>query len=462
MFACCSSCQSAEKPAAVPVSQASSPKRNRLTVTSKATTDSQPASRASSKEDMTAEVKPRRKSEPPSPGSSPADARAAEDKAKPRRKTFNADHADVQMPDANVVEQLPPECTPEKIRAKKKFMTGDLVAKLSTPSQAFMGVTLQCGLLGTTSMNGNKPRIEREFEEKQFVVAGCGNASLAKSSLANLSIGASCAKGRKPEQPNQDNFFVVCSDPFVLCCVADGHGKDGHWASHWCACLLVHQVLEEISSHAAIPSDEKVSNIFDVTHKELCAAARSLGFDLQISGTTLSLVIVDRERKQLSMSWVGDSRCCVGRIGKRGRLDVVGESSDHKPNDSDERLRIVSNGGEVMLLPGDVPHRVFQKNSNLPGLAMSRAMGDLIGHAVGVIHMPGFLRLQFEKEDVLLCCSDGVWEFLDCRQALEIVMKFGRKKAAEAAKKLVEQAREKWLQESEDVTDDITAIVIWF
>lgn len=405
MFACCSSCQSAEKPTAVPASQAqsSAPKR-RLTVTSKEKqTESQPATTASSNEEATVEVKPRRKSEPPSPGLPPADTKDAEFKPKPRRKTFHPDHvcdaADVQMmPDTRAIEELSPERTPEKKQCRKKFKSGDIVSKLWAPEQAFMGMTVQCGLLGTSGVNSNKPRIDRDFEEKECVVAGGGNTSTAKSYLSKMNIGTCCAKGRKPEQPNQDNYFVVCSDPFVLCCVADGHGKHGHWASHWCACILLSLVLEEISSHAAVPSDDKVSNMFDFTHTELCAAARTLGFDLQISGTTLSLVIVDRERKHISMSWVGDSRCCLGRIGKRGRLEVVGESSDHKPNDSDERLRIISNGGEVMLLPGDVPHRVFQKNSDLPGLAMSRAMGDLIGHSVGVIHMPGFLRLQFEKE----------------------------------------------------------------
>jgi hypothetical protein len=37
------------------------------------------------------------------------------------------------------------------------------------------------------------------------------------------------------------------------------------------------------------------------------------------------------------------------------------------------------------------PARVWLKDENIPGLAMSRSMGDLIAHEVGVIAEPGYL-----------------------------------------------------------------------
>ena len=36
--------------------------------------------------------------------------------------------------------------------------------------------------------------------------------------------------------------------------------------------------------------------------------------------------------------------------------------------------------------PEDVPYRVFAKGKEIPGLAMSRSVGDLAGHMAGVIH----------------------------------------------------------------------------
>ena len=35
------------------------------------------------------------------------------------------------------------------------------------------------------------------------------------------------------------------------------------------------------------------------------------------------------------------------------------------------------------------PHRVWLKDENLPGLAMSRSLGDLVGASVGVTWEPG-------------------------------------------------------------------------
>lgn len=35
---------------------------------------------------------------------------------------------------------------------------------------------------------------------------------------------------------------------------------------------------------------------------------------------------------------------------------------------------------------------------------------------------PGIEWLDFQKDDLLLCCSDGVWEFLSNVEALNIVL----------------------------------------
>ena len=39
-------------------------------------------------------------------------------------------------------------------------------------------------------------------------------------------------------------------------------------------------------------------------------------------------------------------------------------------------------------MEGDIPHRVFIKGRAYPGLSMSRALGDTIAGAVGVISEP--------------------------------------------------------------------------
>ena len=67
---------------------------------------------------------------------------------------------------------------------------------------------------------------------------------------------------------------------------------------------------------------------------------------------------------------------------------------DHKPDDPDEKERILGRGGRIDCYKGrmgeDVgPARVWLKKEAFPGLAMSRSIGDACAHSVGVIAAPG-------------------------------------------------------------------------
>lgn len=231
-------------------------------------------------------------------------------------------------------------------------------------------------------------------------------------------------------------------------------------------------MLEQMEKAKSLPTAKAMTEIFEKVHKEVIRTANSEKFEVGLSGTTLSVAVIDREKRKILLAWAGDSRCVLGRpvkkgvisrlaSGPSGKSDYVGGSADHKPNDPKERRRVEEQGGEVLLLPGDVPHRVFAKGKEIPGLAMSRSIGDLAGHKAGVIHQPGIEWLDFQKDDLLLCCSDGVWEFLSNVEALNIVSQVGKKKAADGVQKLSAESRRLWLAEADDCCDDITVIAVW-
>lgn len=67
---------------------------------------------------------------------------------------------------------------------------------------------------------------------------------------------------------------------------------------------------------------------------------------------------------------------------------------DHKPDDPDESERIVAMNGRIESYKGRYgenvgPARVWLKNEQYPGLAMSRSIGDACAHSVGVSALPG-------------------------------------------------------------------------
>ena len=67
------------------------------------------------------------------------------------------------------------------------------------------------------------------------------------------------------------------------------------------------------------------------------------------------------------------------------------------------------------------PYRVWLQCAWVPGLAMSRALGDTLAHRVGVSSVPDVTELDLTPRDrLLVLASDGVWEFVSSREAVEI------------------------------------------
>ncbi len=72
------------------------------------------------------------------------------------------------------------------------------------------------------------------------------------------------------------------------------------------------------------------------------------------------------------------------------------------------------------------PARVYAKDEDGPGLAMSRSLGDTVAEKLGVISTPDVrvVRRQADKDRALVLCSDGVSEFLSNEKIGEIVFPF--------------------------------------
>jgi len=296
-----------------------------------------------------------------------------------------------------------------------------------------------------------------QFEEKKSRISG---DQIPENYLRQLGLAVTCKKGLKPESPNQDDYSLLIDGKQVLLGVFDGHGPFGHNVSNF-----IHTLLPKlISQHESFPTDPLQSFVpsFEKCQKSLemhCEHPEAV-FDCVLSGSTASVLLV-REDK-LYVAHVGDSRAVLSRKTAAGKREAVVLMPDHKPNLPEEKARIESRNGEVKKLPNDIPYRVFIRNRDFPGLAMSRSIGDMLCRDLGVISEPTFSVYDItEQDEFILLCSDGVWEFMSNEDAISLVAGMGRTKVAEAAEQLAKKAWARWIQSEGDVVDDITVMIAY-
>lgn len=316
----------------------------------------------------------------------------------------------------------------------------------------------------STNTDKNLKR-RQSFEEKDHVCEGktgnTTNSADVKKTCADMGIGACCKKGLKPESPNQDSFSVVLLPGlFHVFGVYDGHGPVGHDISNFCRKSIMKQFLSS-EKRESNPSEALV-DAFVSTQKMLQSLTDGNEMDCRQSGTTCTVLFHNLKEKVMYVAHTGDSRAVLAQ--KKGDKWVAKDlTEDHKPNLPVEKERIEKAGGRVVF-DGYFNHRVFTKDGQ-GGLNMSRALGDCIAHKAGVTEVPetkvlSAAEVPLNSETFVLLCSDGVWEFLESQDAVDIVAKYGRKDAQAASEELARTSWDKWIEDSDgEVSDDITAIV---
>ena len=276
----------------------------------------------------------------------------------------------------------------------------------------------------------------------------------------------------KPKPQNQDDYFIIpnfsqCRNQLFLG-VMDGHGIFGHEVSAFVKrqlpLLIENNLPYEVTSTNDC-SNESLNKIqkaltlgFTNTHKTLVSKRV---IDVNYSGTTAITVLL--RGRTLVCSSAGDSRAIIGRFD--GSWSFVELSYDHKPSSRTEKLRIEAAGGRVepyKEASGQFigPDRVWLQHEQLPGLAMSRSIGDLVAAHVGVIAEPDIIMYELTEFDkFIVVATDGVWEFIHNQQCVNILAEHWINGDIEGAcDKLVKESVQRW-QEEDTVVDDITFIV---
>jgi len=267
-------------------------------------------------------------------------------------------------------------------------------------------------------------------------------------------------KGHAPYNPRKKNqdALIMADDPAtnsLVLCVLDGHGEHGDGVSQ----TFRDQLVTELFSHVAWASDLQIA-VTDAIAKVERNLLRNYRIDSEFSGTTLSMAIV-RGNTVTGVN-IGDSRVILGSQQSDGSITAEDITFDHKPDTPAEKERILACGGRVFAVEYDDgidgPPRVWLGHMDIPGLAMSRSLGDVVAHSAGVISEPEFTErtLDPSKDRFLVIATDGLWEFVDNQETVEMVDAQGG--PTDAVDVLVTEAATRWMHE-EQVIDDTTIIV---
>jgi serine/threonine protein phosphatase PrpC len=94
---------------------------------------------------------------------------------------------------------------------------------------------------------------------------------------------------------------------------------------------------------------------------------------------------------------------------------------------------------------------------DVPGLAMSRSLGDVVAHQAGVSSEPEFFERDLDPstDRLILVATDGLWEFMDNDECVAMSVALTEPRLSVDA--LVKEANARWMRE-EQVIDDTTVI----
>lgn len=240
-------------------------------------------------------------------------------------------------------------------------------------------------------------------------------------------------------------------------CVMDGHGEEGDKVSQ----AIKAKFASYLFKHRDFATDIKVA-LADVIARCETEVLRDTTIETDFSGTTFTCAVI--RGNNCTMANIGDSRTSIAfRPIGGGPLQAMALTEDHKPDLPLEKARIEAKGGRVFSVEYDDgvdgPARVWLGHMDVPGLAMSRSLADVVAHTAGVSSEPEFVEYSFnpEREDlILVMASDGLWEFMSNEEVMEIA--FNTTEPRFAVDRLISESNERWMKE-EQVIDDTTVCV---
>ena len=234
-------------------------------------------------------------------------------------------------------------------------------------------------------------------------------------------------------------------------------GRSGHKIVQYFKAMLPTAIFLDIS----FPVDIETSIRRQLSVIEsLLIADRNISTDS--SGLSISLCIIFEGC--IFSANIGNCRSIIARQNSSSSLVPVQLTNDHVPNVEAECTRILSKGGRIFPVVYDSgqrgKHRVWLSHIDLPGLTITRSIGDTIATTVGVISNPEFTIHHIENATrYLIVATDGIWDMMTNKEIIDILSSMMN--LPQAANIIVSESYTRWL-DREQVADDIALCIVKF
>jgi serine/threonine protein phosphatase PrpC len=296
-----------------------------------------------------------------------------------------------------------------------------------------------------------------------------------------------------------ENFLLFKN--FYCFGVCDGHGKQGHLISERTSIMFpsylqyiimednlnkrkedINEATNSLFKLEERPATVKELNIIRYFYKKYDLIYKDIPFNshdfnelkLQISESLYRTHMSLKEKFKIDTDYSGSTFCSIFFYSKQIYCANVGDSRailgtfyfddnlwktkqltiDHLPDSPNEQKRIMQFNGRVDRLKNEFgeevgPYRVFEKanESLLPGLAMSRSIGDSIAKKFGVTYEPDLFEYKLIPQDkIIIIATDGLWHVINNEEAISICAKYFEEKMKpdDACEELINVARERW------------------
>ena len=159
---------------------------------------------------------------------------------------------------------------------------------------------------------------------------------------------------------------------------------------------------------------------------------------------------------------LGDSRCILGQK-KDNEKKSKAITIEHTITRDDEKKRICENGGKIKENNGIL--MIHTKNDKCLGIEISRSLGDIFGHEIGISCEPDVFEKELNNEDCFIVIgNNGIFNIMKNNEIMEFIFnKIEINEKNNCSRLLVEKCRKKWeeknLIENKYDIEDLACII---